>query len=55
VAIGFGISSPAAAKLASKYAEAVIVGSAIMDKLMNSGIQEMAKFIAELRSGLDGE
>ncbi|MCE5284980.1 MAG: tryptophan synthase subunit alpha [Pelosinus sp.] len=55
VAIGFGISSPAAAKAASQYAEAVIVGSAVMDKLMNSGVQEMAGFIAELRSGLDGE
>lgn len=55
VAIGFGISSPEAAKAAAKYSEAVIVGSAVMDKLMNSGVQEMSSFIAELRSGLGGE
>lgn len=55
VAIGFGISSPAAARAAAEYADAVIVGSAVMSKLMDSGVSQMAAFITELRCGLDGK
>lgn len=52
-AIGFGISSPAAAAQAARYAEAVIVGSAVMDRLMKDGVDAVASFVGELRRALD--
>lgn len=55
VAVGFGIASPAAAASAAKFADAVIVGSAVMDKLMDGGIEAMSSFIGQLRLALDKE
>ncbi len=55
VAIGFGIASPAAARSAGSYADAVIVGSAVMGKFMDGGIEEMSSFINHLRVSLDKE
>lgn len=52
-AIGFGIGSPQAAAEAAQYADAVIVGSAVMQTLMDSGIPEMRTLIRSIRQGLD--
>ncbi|CUH96984.1 hypothetical protein P22_3110 [Propionispora sp. 2/2-37] len=55
VAIGFGIASPEAAARAAQYADAVIVGSAVVDRLMTDGIDGAAALIAGIRKALDGE
>lgn len=52
-AIGFGIGSPEAARTAARYADAVIVGSAIMERLMNEGLPAVTGFVGALRSALD--
>lgn len=53
VAIGFGIASPAAAKAAAQYADAVIVGSAVMQRLMEQSPLAVREFVGELRRALD--
>jgi tryptophan synthase alpha chain len=53
VAIGFGIASPDAARQAARYADAVIVGSAVMERLMDGGVGKMYDFVVGLRQALD--
>lgn len=53
LAIGFGIGSPEAAYQAAKHADAVIVGSAIMERLMEEGIPAVQAFTNLLRQALD--
>ena len=53
LAIGFGIGDARSAKEAAAYADAVIVGSAVMKKLMTGGIDGMGELIAGIRQGLD--
>ena len=52
-AIGFGIGSPVAARTAARYADAVIVGSAVMERLMNEGLPAVTEFVGAVRSALD--
>lgn len=52
-AIGFGIGTPEAAIRAACKADAVIVGSAIMNKLMDNGADSAAGLIADIRQTLD--
>jgi tryptophan synthase alpha chain len=53
VAIGFGIGSAQAAREAAQHADAVIVGSAVMQALMDGGIAGMRTLIHSIRQGLD--
>lgn len=53
VAIGFGIGTPAGAKQAAKHADAVIVGSAIMEKMMDEGVEGVRVFATTIRQALD--
>jgi len=53
LAIGFGIGSAQGAQEAAKYADAVIVGSAIMQRLMDEGIDSVATFAKSIRQALD--
>lgn len=53
LAIGFGIGSAQGAKQAGKYADAVIVGSAIMQRLMDEGIDSVGTFATSIRQALD--
>lgn len=53
LAIGFGIGDAQSAKDAAAHADAVIVGSAVMKKLMTEGIAGMGELIAAIRQGLD--
>ncbi|MBR1760426.1 MAG: tryptophan synthase subunit alpha [Schwartzia sp.] len=53
IAVGFGIGSPEAAVDAAKDAEAVIVGSAVVRRLMDGQTREAEDFIASLRHALD--
>ena len=53
VAVGFGIGSPEAAVAASRHADAVIVGSAVVKRLLDKDIDGAASLIASLRRALD--
>ncbi len=53
IAIGFGIGSPDAAREAAKYADAVIVGSAVVERLENEGVAGVRDLVASLRQALD--
>jgi tryptophan synthase alpha chain len=55
LAMGFGIGSPEAACQAAKYADAVIVGSAVMERLTNSGVEAVREFTSAIRQALDKE
>lgn len=55
VAIGFGIGSPDAAREAAKHADAVIVGSAVVDRLGNDGVDGVRDLIRSIREALDKE
>jgi len=53
IAVGFGISTPAQAKEAIKYADGVIVGSAIVELIAKKQFNKIPKFIASLRKALN--
>ncbi len=53
VAIGFGIGSPEAACQAAQQADAVIIGSAVMERLKLQGVNAAKDFVAALRYALD--
>lgn len=54
VLIGIGISTPSQAAEASKAADGVIVGSAVVRRIMDGETPaQIGQFIADLRSGLD--
>ena len=56
VLLGVGVSTAAQAAEASAHADGVIVGSALVRRLLEgAGPDGAADFVAELRSGLDGE
>ena len=52
VAVGFGISTPEQAAAVARLADGVVVGSAVVDRLARTGIEETAKFVAELRAAM---
>jgi tryptophan synthase alpha chain len=55
VLIGVGVSNAAQAKEIAQVADGVIVGSALVRKLLDGGGAEAAaSFVTELREGLDG-
>lgn len=53
LAIGFGIGTPQGARQAAQHADAVIVGSAIMEKMMDGGVKAVHGFAQEIRQALD--
>jgi tryptophan synthase alpha chain len=55
VLLGLGISNPAQAAEAASAADGVIVGSALVRRLLDGGgPEEAGAFVASLRAGLDG-
>jgi len=52
-AIGFGIGDARGAQEAAKHADAVIVGSAIMSRLMDEGLESVSTFAKSIRRALD--
>ncbi len=54
-AIGFGIGGADTAKSAAKYADAVIIGSAVMSKVMDEGVEAAGSLIGSIRQALDEE
>lgn len=53
LAVGFGIGSPEAALAASEVADAVIVGSAVVKRIVEKDITGAAQLIADIRKALD--
>ncbi len=53
LAVGFGIGSPEAAVAAAAHADAVIVGSAVVRRLLDGKFDEAIRFIRSLRAALD--
>ena len=54
VAVGFGISTPQQAAAVAEVADGVVVGSALIQALDDSGIAGAAGFLRSLRQGMDG-
>lgn len=57
IAVGFGISTPDQARVVARFADGVIVGSALVDLLGNSGVHAAGDFVRNLRAAMlrDGE
>lgn len=55
VAVGFGISTPAQAKTVADVADGVVVGSALLKVLGAEGPEGAGRYLATLRSAMDGE
>ena len=53
IAVGFGISSPDQARLVATVADGVVMGSAIVRTLAESGITGAAKLASEIRRAID--
>ncbi|MDT8902879.1 tryptophan synthase subunit alpha [Anaeroselena agilis] len=53
IAIGFGIGSPEAAVAAAAHADAVIVGSAVIERLTAGGPEGVRSLVASIRQALD--
>jgi tryptophan synthase len=51
VAVGFGVSTREHVESISKYADGVVVGSKIVQKLGQGGIKAMSEFVKELSGG----
>jgi len=54
VLVGIGVSTPAQAVEVAGVADGVIVGSALVRRLLDGGPASAEAFFAELRAGLDG-
>ena len=52
VAVGFGIGTPAQAAAAARYADGVVVGSALMDALAQGGVAAMERLTRELAAAV---
>jgi len=53
IAVGFGISTPAQAAQAAKFADGVIVGSAIVELIARKQFQRIPQFVSSLRKAID--
>ncbi|BBB92713.1 MAG TPA: tryptophan synthase subunit alpha [Methylomusa anaerophila] len=53
LAVGFGIGSPESARQAARYADGVIVGSAVMERMMTGGIDTARDLVRSIRQALD--
>ena len=55
IAVGFGVSSPAQARAVADLADGVVIGSALVEVLGQSGVPAAARFLAEIRTALDAQ
>jgi tryptophan synthase alpha chain len=53
LAVGFGVSTPAQARELARYADGVIVGSALVDLIAQKKFSQLIKLVAKLRDALD--
>jgi tryptophan synthase alpha chain len=54
VAVGFGIGTPAQAAAAARYADGVVVGSALMDALARGGTAALERLARDLAAAVHG-
>ena len=54
IAVGFGIGTPAQAAAAARYADGVVVGSALMDALGRGGVAAAERLTRELAAAVHG-
>ena len=54
VAVGFGISGPEQARTVARWADGVVVGSALIRRLEEEGVEGARAFVASLREAIDG-
>jgi len=52
VAVGFGIGTPAQAAAAARYADGVVVGSALMDAVSQGGVGAAERLVRELAAAV---
>ncbi len=52
VAVGFGIGTPAQAAAAARYADGVVVGSALMDAVARGGTGAAERLVRELAAAV---
>jgi tryptophan synthase alpha chain len=60
IAVGFGVSNPEQARLVAAHAEAVVVGSAIVNQIAKLGkdpqmVEQVAKFVRSLVQAVKGQ
>ncbi len=53
VAVGFGLSTPAQAAQVAGFADGVVVGSALVDRMGRGGVAPALAFLREMRAALD--
>ena len=53
VAVGLGISTPDQARAVAEVADGVVIGSAIIRRLIDHGFDACVQFVGELRAALD--
>lgn len=54
IAVGFGISTPEQAAAVARLADGVVVGSALVTRVAEAGVEAGGEFLRELRQGMDG-
>jgi tryptophan synthase alpha chain len=52
IAVGFGISTPEQARVVARFADGVIVGSALVDLLGSRGVDAAGAFVRDLRAAM---
>ncbi|MDQ3985406.1 MAG: tryptophan synthase subunit alpha [Actinomycetota bacterium] len=53
VLVGIGISTPEQARAAVAHADGVVIGSAVVERIIEQGVDRAGKFLAEVRAALD--
>lgn len=53
IAVGFGVSTPAQARIVADLADGVVIGSALVDVLGRDGVAAASSFLATIRAALD--
>lgn len=54
LAVGFGIGTAAQARDVARFADGVVVGSALVERIGTGGVASAAAFLRELRVAIDG-
>jgi tryptophan synthase alpha chain len=53
IAVGFGVSTPAQARIVADLADGVVIGSALVEVLGRNGVAAASNFLATIRAALD--
>ena len=54
VLVGIGVSTPEQAVAAAAHADGVVIGSAVVARVLEQGVEEAESFLSEVRVALDG-